>query len=136
MRHADISIAGPSSGILGVGYECESPCGPTCHVLNKVRDVKRTLIALSTVTLLAAPIGVASASPSTTLTIPDVVNMNARVAQAKLTNMGFADVDFASATSKYQNVFNPSNWTVIGVEPSVGSSASANDPVVLKVTKP
>jgi beta-lactam-binding protein with PASTA domain len=102
-----------------------------------VRDVNRILIALTTaVALLSAPTGIASAAPSAAITIPDVVNQNARVAQAKLTNLGLTNVDFASATTKYQNVFNPSNWTVVGVEPAVGTAVAAGDPVILKVTKP
>jgi beta-lactam-binding protein with PASTA domain len=102
-----------------------------------VRHVKRTLIALTAAAaLLSAPTGIVSAAPTATLTIPDVVNQNARVAQAKLTNLGFTNVDFASATTKYQNVFNPSNWTVVGVEPAVGTAVAAGDPVILKVTKP
>lgn len=120
-----------------VDMKPETSCNATRLGLGSVRHVKRTLIALATTAaLLSAPTGMASAAPSATITIPDVVNQNARVAQAKLTNLGLTNVDFASATTKYQNVFNPSNWTVVGVEPTVGTAVAAGDPVVLKVTKP
>ncbi|MCV6967180.1 hypothetical protein BST27_11945 [Mycobacterium intermedium] len=70
------------------------------------------------------------------ITIPDVIGQNAKIAQNKLKALGFTDVELASATPKYQNVFVPANWTVVGVEPPPGTSVSAADTVVLKVTKP
>lgn len=84
-----------------------------------------------------------ASAPSTTspaasgpITIPDLTGQNGKIAENKLKALGFTDVEFASATSKYQNVFMPANWTVVGIEPAPGTTANATDTVVLKVTKP
>jgi beta-lactam-binding protein with PASTA domain len=70
------------------------------------------------------------------LTIPDLTGQNAKIAQNKLKALGFTNVELASATEKYQNVFVPANWTVVGIEPAPGTAVNADDTVVLKVTKP
>jgi beta-lactam-binding protein with PASTA domain len=80
----------------------------------------------------------AAAAPTTaaTITIPDLVGMNAKIAEDKLKALGLTNVELASATSKYQNVFVPANWTVVGIEPAPGTSINPGDDVVVKVTKP
>jgi hypothetical protein len=54
----------------------------------------------------------------------------------RLKALGFTDVDLVSATEKYQNVFVPANWTVVAIEPVLGTTVNASDTVILKVTKP
>jgi hypothetical protein len=83
----------------------------------------------------AAPSSTTSPPASGPLTIPDLTGQNAKIAQNKLKSMGFTNVDLASATPKYQNVFVPANWTVVGIEPAPGTTVDAGDTVVLKVTK-
>jgi hypothetical protein len=80
-------------------------------------------------------------SPATTtaaavITIPDLIGQNAKIAEDQLKALGFTNVELASATPKYQNVFVPANWTVIGIEPAPGTAVNASDDVVVKVTKP
>ncbi|WP_176704360.1 PASTA domain-containing protein [Mycobacterium malmoense] len=82
-------------------------------------------------------------APSTTtpvasgpITIPDLTGQNAKIAENKLKALGLTNVELASATSKYQNVFVPANWTVVSIEPAPGTTVDAGDTVVLKVTKP
>ena len=67
---------------------------------------------------------------------PDLTGQNAKIAQNKLKTMGFTNVELASATPKYQNVFVPANRTVVSIEPAPGTTVDASDAVVLKVTKP
>jgi hypothetical protein len=84
----------------------------------------------------------ASAPPTTSnaasgpITIPDLTGQNAKIAENKLKALGFTDVELASATPKYQNVFVPANWTVVAIEPAPGTAVNAGDTVVVKVTKP
>jgi len=80
----------------------------------------------------------AAQAPTTAaaITIPDLIGQNAKIAEDKLKALGFTNVELASATSKYQNVFVPANWTVVGIEPAPGTSVSPGDDVVVKVTKP
>lgn len=70
------------------------------------------------------------------ISIPDLSGQNAKIAQDKLKALGLTNVEFASATPKYQNVFVPANWTVVGIEPAPGTAVKASDTVVIKVTKP
>lgn len=77
-----------------------------------------------------------SAAASAPITIPDLTGENAKIAENRLKALGFTDVDLVSATPKYQNVFVPANWTVVGIEPAPGTAANASDTVILKVTKP
>jgi hypothetical protein len=90
----------------------------------------------------SAPSSFASAPPTTSkaasgpITIPDLTGQNAKIAENKLRALGFTDVELASATPKYQNVFVPANWTVVGIEPAPGTAVNAGDTVVVKVTKP
>ncbi|MGO9155428.1 PASTA domain-containing protein [Mycobacterium sp.] len=89
-----------------------------------------------------APSSVASAPSSAIavasgpITIPDLTGQNAKIAEDKLEALGLTNVELASATSKYQNVFLPANWTVVGIEPAPGTTVNAGDTVVVKVTKP
>lgn len=80
----------------------------------------------------------AAPAPTTdaAITIPDLIGQNAKIAQNKLTALGFTNIELASATPKYQNVFVPANWTVVGIEPAPGTAVNAGDTVVVKVTKP
>jgi beta-lactam-binding protein with PASTA domain len=70
------------------------------------------------------------------ITIPNLIGMNAKIAEDKLKALGLTNVTLASATAKYQNVFVAANWTVVGIEPAAGTSVAAGDTVVVKVTKP
>jgi beta-lactam-binding protein with PASTA domain len=90
----------------------------------------------------SAPSSIATAPSTATqaasgqITIPDLTGQNAKIAEDKLEALGFTNVELASATSKYQNVFVPANWTVVGIEPPAGTTVNAGDTVVVKVTKP
>lgn len=70
------------------------------------------------------------------ITIPDLAGSNARIAQQQLANLGLTDVSLSSANPKYSMVLNASNWKVVSIEPSPGSVVKADDPIVVKVTKP
>lgn len=70
------------------------------------------------------------------ITIPDLTGQNAKIAQDRLKALGLTNVELSSATSKYQNVWVAANWTVVSIEPAPGTTVSASDTVVLKVTKP
>jgi hypothetical protein len=89
-----------------------------------------------------APSSVVTSPEATTpvasgpITVPDLTGENAKIAENKLKALGFTDVELASATSKYQNVFVPANWTVVGIEPDPGTTINGGDTVILKVTKP
>jgi hypothetical protein len=81
----------------------------------------------------------AAPAPATdaAITIPDLIGQNAKkIAQNKLMALGLTNIELASATPKYQNVFVPANWTVVGIEPAPGTAVNAGDTVVVKVTKP
>jgi beta-lactam-binding protein with PASTA domain len=81
-------------------------------------------------------VGITATARAASITIPDLTGQNAKIAENKLEVLGITDVEFASATTKYQNVFSPANWTVVSIEPAPGSTVSSSDTVVLKVTKP
>lgn len=103
--------------------------------------VKNSIIRVASVGLSAVAITVAASvnSPiaiASTITIPDLTGQNAKIAENKLQQLGLTNIDFASATPKYQNVFAPANWTVVGIEPSPGTTVNSTDMVILKVTKP
>jgi beta-lactam-binding protein with PASTA domain len=99
--------------------------------------VRLTWVAAFAIALTAVSCGGSTAiATATSITIPDLTGQNAKIAENKLTALGIADVEFASATTKYQNVFSPANWTVVSIEPAPGTTVSSTDTVVLKVTKP
>jgi hypothetical protein len=70
------------------------------------------------------------------ITIPDLKGQNAKIAEDKLEALGLTNVTLASATTKYTMVLAPQNWTVVSSDPGAGTSVSASDDVILKVTKP
>ena len=83
----------------------------------------------------AAPPSSAAASAAQ-ITIPDLTGENAEIAQSKLEGLGLTKVELSSSNPKYSMVLVPSNWTVTSIDPPPGSQVSANDPVIVKVTKP
>jgi beta-lactam-binding protein with PASTA domain len=99
--------------------------------------VRLASVVVSAIALtVAAGGGTTPIATATSITIPDLTGQNAKIAENKLTSLGISDVEFASATPKYQNVFSPANWTVVSIEPAPGTTVSSTDTVVLKVTKP
>jgi hypothetical protein len=44
-------------------------------------------------------------------------------------------VELSSSNPKYSMVLRASNWTVTSIDPPPGTQVSANDPVIVKVTK-
>jgi PASTA domain len=50
--------------------------------------------------------------------------------------LGLTNVKLSSANPKYTFVLQPANWTVVSTEPAAGTQVQADDPVVVKVTKP
>jgi beta-lactam-binding protein with PASTA domain len=77
-----------------------------------------------------------AATSGASITIPDVTGQNAKIAEQSLERLGLSDVSLSSANPKYSVVLLPANWTVVSVEPPPGTLVSANDSVVVKVTKP
>lgn len=75
-------------------------------------------------------------APPTQITIPDVVGQNAEIVRKNLEHLGLTDVNLSSANPKYSVVVLASNWTVVSIEPAPGTVVKADDPVVVKVTKP
>jgi beta-lactam-binding protein with PASTA domain len=73
---------------------------------------------------------------STRITLPEVAGQNAQIVYKKLDKLGLTDVTLSSANPKYSMVIDYSNWTVVSIEPAAGTSVDADDPVVVKVTKP
>ena len=99
--------------------------------------VQSARVALFAIALSVAAFGgTAPTATASSITIPDLTGQNAKIAENKLEALGITDVEFASATPKYQNVFAPANWTVVSIEPAPGTAVSSSDTVVLKVTKP
>jgi beta-lactam-binding protein with PASTA domain len=103
--------------------------------VNKI--IRLASVVLSAFALAVMPfVGITATARAASITIPDLTGQNAKIAENKLEVLGITDVEFASATTKYQNVFSPANWTVVSIEPAPGSTVSSSDTVVLKVTKP
>jgi beta-lactam-binding protein with PASTA domain len=101
------------------------------------RIVRLASAAVFAIALTAGAYGSTTAiATASSITIPDLTGQNAKIAENKLEALGITDVEFASATPKYQNVFAPANWTVVSIEPAPGTAVSSSDTVVLKVTKP
>jgi PASTA domain len=95
----------------------------------------------STVPSAAGAPSVGSSEPSTasasgSITIPDVTGQNGKIAEQKLEDLGLTNVELSSANPKYSMVLLPANWTVVSIDPPPGTSVSAGDAVVVKVTKP
>ena len=85
----------------------------------------------------SAPGGVSpsAAAPAAQITIPDLTNENAEIAQSKLEALGLTKVELSSSNPKYSMVLRASNWTVTSIDPPPGTQVGANDPVIVKVTK-
>jgi hypothetical protein len=77
-----------------------------------------------------------AAAPAAQITIPDLTNENAEIAQSKLEALGLTKVELSSSNPKYSMVLRASNWTVTSIDPPPGTQVGANDPVIVKVTKP
>lgn len=103
--------------------------------------------APSTVTVTQSPAALptATAAPSTNavqdaasaqITLPDVAGRNAEIVRKELEKLGLTDVNLSSANPKYSVVVLASNWTAVSIEPEPGTLVNADDPVVVKVTKP
>jgi hypothetical protein len=95
----------------------------------------------STVSSAASAPSVSGREPSTAIAsasiiIPDVAGENGKIAEQKLENLGLTNVTLSSANPKYSMVLLPANWTVVSTDPPAGTSVSAGDAVVVKVTKP
>ena len=69
------------------------------------------------------------------VTLPDLTNQNAEIAQKKLEKLGLTDVKLSSANPKYKMVIEAANWTVVSMEPPAGTVVQPDDPGVVKVTK-
>lgn len=70
------------------------------------------------------------------LTIPeDLVGQNAAIVDDRLRDLGFTDVQYASADEDDTFVLLLANWTVVEVEPAGGSEVGADSVVVVTCTK-
>jgi beta-lactam-binding protein with PASTA domain len=58
------------------------------------------------------------------------------IAQDELTDLGFSRIVIRSGNPKYSSVIASENWTVIGVEPAIGTPVDRDDLIVVTVTKP
>lgn len=82
-----------------------------------------------------APVATTEAAAAAQITIPDVAGQNAERVQKHLETLGLTDVSLSSANPKYSMVLLPENWTVVSIEPAPGTQVSADEPIVVKVTK-
>ena len=76
-----------------------------------------------------------SAEPATLEVPDDLVGMNAAVAEDRLRQLGFTNIDFGSVDPDDTVVLIPANWRVIAVEPEPGSEISPDALIVLSCTK-
>ncbi len=83
-------------------------------------------------TITVAP----SATTAAEITIPEVADRNAEIVRKELEKLGLKSVNLSSANPKYKMVVNAANWTAVSIEPAPGTVVSADDTVILKVTKP
>jgi beta-lactam-binding protein with PASTA domain len=72
---------------------------------------------------------------STSVTLPDLVGLNAQVAEEQLKRIGLRDV-MSSANPEYKMVLVAKNWQVVSQEPAAGCAVSQGAEVDLDVTKP
>ena len=131
---ASVRVAGSVCAIALIAAACGSTntSNPSTVTVTK---------PASTVPSAAGAPSVGSSAPSTasapgSITIPDVTGQNGKIAEQKLEDLGLTNVELSSANQKYSMVLLPANWTVVSIDPPPGTSVSAGDAVVVKVTKP
>jgi hypothetical protein len=69
------------------------------------------------------------------ITLPDLVGLNAQVAENHLRNLDLKDL-MSSANPNYKIVLQALNWTVVDMYPPAGCTVSPYDRIDLSVTKP
>jgi len=67
--------------------------------------------------------------------LPELVGLNAQVAEDQLKSLGLRD-SMSSANPDYKMVLVAKNWMVVSMEPPAGCSVSPDSEVDLNVTKP
>jgi hypothetical protein len=71
----------------------------------------------------------------TSITLPDLVGLNAQVAEDQLKKLDIEE-SMSSANPAYKAVFEPKNWMVVSMYPPAGCAVNPYDTVSLSVTKP
>jgi hypothetical protein len=87
---------------------------------------------LTTPSLLETADGTAQ---KTNITLPDLVGLNAQVAEDQLKKLDLND-SMTSANPDYKMVLEAKNWMVVSMYPPAGCAVSPYDEVSLNVTKP
>jgi len=76
-----------------------------------------------------------SPAPVKGITLPDLVGLNAQVAEDQLKSLGLKD-SMSSANPNYKMVLAAKNWKVVSMEPAAGCNVAPDSEVDLAVTKP
>jgi hypothetical protein len=74
--------------------------------------------------------------PSNIATMPDVVGMNAALAEDRLDKLGLKNLKFASGDKRYQFVLVVQNWTVTKQSTPAGTKVDKSTLIVLTCVKP
>ncbi|WP_280466762.1 hypothetical protein [Nocardia cyriacigeorgica] len=109
---------------------------------DKADKVSTTTAPLPTPPSAAQPAGPtqtvqqsSAAQPVPNLTVPELAGVNAAIAGDKLEDLGFTNIQYASATPGVDLVIMRANWTVVSIEPGVGSVIPADSMIIVTVTK-
>ena len=114
---------------------CSSPAPTPAPVTVTKTTVAQGSAAPTVPVAPVAPVATTEVAAAAQITIPDVAGQNAERIQKHLEALGLTDVSLSSANPKYSMVLLPENWTVVSIEPAPGTAVSADEPVVVKVTK-
>ncbi|WP_194832841.1 PASTA domain-containing protein [Nocardia sp. XZ_19_369] len=128
-------IAAIVGGLLVVGMIGSAADGNSRDRAARVTTSAAAPVAAAEVS--AAPLArtATTVAPVADIAIPDVVGKNGAIADDVLEKAGFTKVRHASATAGVSLVVLPANWTVVSVEPGVGTVVSSDSVVVVTMIK-
>lgn len=74
-------------------------------------------------------------APVVDLQIPEVAGKNGKIAMDELKNLGFTNATPASQDRNDAWVVLPENWTVVSIQPDVGTTVKSDSTVIVTMTK-
>ncbi|NKY32260.1 PASTA domain-containing protein [Nocardia speluncae] len=107
----------------------------------KEDSTENTMVPIASTPAATTPAFLKPAAPAGTdvpvmdLTVPDLAGTNGEIAAERLEDLGFTNVQYASATPGKDVVLLRANWTVQSVEPGPGTVVPSDSTVVVTMTK-
>lgn len=123
------------AGLVSLCSPSHTNTAATTPQTSVVRSPAPSTVAAGINVVPTNPAGVNVVPVGGAVELPEVAGRNAKDVEDELKYLGLTNVELASANPRYSMVLVPANWTVVSIDPQVGTAVEANEHVVVSVTK-